>query len=365
MGKVAIYNSTYESVADVVETAFKDFGMDFENKTVVVKPNILGPFEVRRGVTTHPSVVSAVTKAVQARGAARVIVGDNPGFRSYGFNKLSAQKSGIYDACAEHYVNLSEEGASIPGNSRFAERLTISRSFLEVDYYISIPKFKTHMLTILTGAIKNSFGMLIGGQKAAIHRLATTCESFSEVLVDIYQIRKPDLVVMDAIVGMEGKGPSSTELRDINKIMVSDNGLELDVVMAVMMGLTPSHVPMLRIAHERGFGGLIPESFEIVGSLKPIEEFKLPTKIMRGPVGHLTTRLLTHLLVSRPVPIEDKCTKCGVCHEHCPIGAISLNPYPQVDPEKCISCFCCMELCTQNALEVTKKVKRFRGRIRY
>jgi len=365
MGTVAIYDSTYESAAEVVETAFNDFGVNLENKTVVVKPNILGPFEARRAVTTHPSVVSAVAKAVQARGAAKLVVGDNPGFRSYGFNKLSTQKSGIYDACAEHYVNLSEEGTSIRGNSRFTERLTISRSFLEFDYYISVPKFKTHMLTVLTGAIKNSFGMLVGGQKAAIHRMAATCESFSEALVDIYEIRKPDLVVMDAIVGMEGKGPSSKELRDVGKIMVSDNGLELDVVMAVMMGAAPSHVPMLRIAHERGFGELSPKDFETVGPLTRIEDFKLPTKVMRGPVGHFATRLLTHLLVSRPVPNENECTKCGVCQEHCPVGALSLNPYPQIDPDKCISCFCCMELCPQNALDVSKKVKRSRKRIRY
>ncbi|MBI4833130.1 MAG: DUF362 domain-containing protein [Candidatus Lindowbacteria bacterium] len=365
MSTVAIYDSTYETVADVVENAFRQFGVNLENKTVVIKPNIIGPFEARRAITTHPAVVSAVVKAVELRRPARIVVGDNPGVRGYGSNKLCAQKSGILDACSKHYVNLSEEGVSTSGSSRFTQRVTISRSFIEADYYITIPKFKTHMLTVITGAIKNSFGMLVGGQKAAIHRRATTCESFSEALVDIYQLRKPDFVIMDAIVGMEGKGPSSEDLRDIGKLMVSDNAVELDAAMAAMMGLEPSYVPMLRLAHEHRLGNISLKEIETVGPVGRIDRFKLPSKVMRGPVGHTMWRVLTQLMMSRPVPIEDKCTKCGVCEQHCPVGAMKLNPYPQVNPERCISCFCCMELCSSHALDVTNKVKRYRGRFKY
>lgn len=365
MSKVAVYEATYESAAEVVETAFKDFGVDIENKRVIIKPNIIGPFAVRRAITTNPAIVSAVVKAVEARGPAAVIVGDNPGVRGYGANRTCVKKSGILEVCDGHYVNLSEEGTSVAIDSRFTHKVTISRSFLDADFYITLPKFKTHMLTLITGAIKNSYGMLVGGQKAAIHRLAMSCESFSEALIDVFQIRRPDFVVMDAIVGMEGKGPSSEDLRDIGKIIVSDNAVECDVVMAEMMGLSASFVPMLRIASERGLGSLSLREIETIGSVRPIDNFKLPSKMMRGPLGHISWRLLTQLMMSRPVPDEEKCTKCGVCEEHCPVGAIKLNPYPVVDPEKCISCFCCMELCPRSALDVTKKVKRYRGRLKY
>ncbi len=365
MNTVAIYDACYGDAAEVVEAAFKDFGVDLRNKTVLIKPNIIGPFAVRKAITTHPSVVSAVVKAVEVRGPARIIVGDNPGVRGYGSNKVCAQRSGIYEVCEPYYVNLSEEGVSATSNSPYTQRVTISRSFLEADYYISIPKFKTHMLTVITGAIKNSFGMLVGGQKAAIHRMAQTCETFSEALVDVFQIRPPDLVVMDAVVGMEGKGPSSEDLRDIGKIMVSDNAVAMDAIMAVMMGLEPARVPMLRIAHERGLGQIVPGRIEAVGSPKPIENFKLPSKLMRGPAGHIMWRLVMQLMTSRPVPNEEKCTKCRMCEEHCPMGAIKLNPYPRVNPERCISCFCCMEMCPSQALDVTKKVKRYRGRFKY
>jgi uncharacterized protein (DUF362 family) len=365
MSKVAIYDATYESASEVVETAFKDFGVNIENKRVVIKPNIIGPFSAKRAITTNPAIVSAVVKAVEARGPAGIIVGDNPGVRGYGANRACVEKSGILKVCDGHYVNLSEEGKSVPIDSRFTHRVTASRTFFDADFYITLPKFKTHMLTLITGAIKNSYGMLVGGQKAAIHRLAMSCESFSEALIDIYQIRTPDFVVMDAIVGMEGKGPSSEDLRDIGKIIVGNNAVECDAVMAEMMGLSPSYVPMLRIAAGRGLGSINLKEIETIGAVKPIDDFKLPSKMMRGPFGHISWRLLTQLMTSRPVPIEEKCTKCGMCEEHCPVGAIKLGPYPVVDPEKCISCFCCMELCPASALDVTKKVKRYRGRVRY
>ncbi len=365
MSKVAIYDAAYEGATEIVETAFKDFGVDLKNKRVIIKPNIIGPFAVKRSITTNPAVVAAVVKAVEARGPASIIVGDNPGVRGYGANETCAKKSGILDVCDGHFVNLSEEGASVPISSRFTQRVTISQSFLDADFYITIPKFKTHMLTVITGAIKNSFGMLVGGQKAAIHRLAMSCESFSEALVDIYELRKPDLVVMDAIVGMEGRGPSSDDLRDIGKIIVGDNAVECDAVMAAMMGLSPSYGPMLRMASDRGFGVLDINKIETIGPVEPIDRFKLPSKFMRTPFGHMSWRLLTQLMISRPVPVEDKCTKCGTCEEHCPVGAIKLNPYPVVNPEKCISCFCCMELCPQSALDVTRKVKRYRSRFKY
>ncbi len=125
MTRVAIYDATYESAADVVENAFKDFGVDLENKRVIIKPNVIGPFAPRRHTTTQPAVVAAVVKAVEARGPARIIVGDNPGVRGYGANRMSAEKSGILDAGDRYYGNLSEEGALVPVKSRIMEKVTI------------------------------------------------------------------------------------------------------------------------------------------------------------------------------------------------------------------------------------------------
>ena len=70
-------------------------------------------------------------------------------------------------------------------------------------------------------------------------------------------------------------------------------------------------------------------------------------------------------MVSQPVLIKEKCTRCGMCARHCPVDAITMSPYPVIDKRGCISCFCCHEFCKQNAMDVAKTIKFFRKRFKY
>jgi ferredoxin len=45
---------------------------------------------------------------------------------------------------------------------------------------------------------------------------------------------------------------------------------------------------------------------------------------------------------------EEQCTQCGVCAEECPVGAITLAPYP-VFADNCICCFKCVRICPEDA----------------
>lgn len=49
-------------------------------------------------------------------------------------------------------------------------------------------------------------------------------------------------------------------------------------------------------------------------------------------------------------PYADKhCTKCGVCVEECPVGAISLEDMKDCDSDICISCMRCIAICPSKA----------------
>lgn len=45
--------------------------------------------------------------------------------------------------------------------------------------------------------------------------------------------------------------------------------------------------------------------------------------------------------------VKENCTKCGICVENCPVGAI-ISP-EETDREKCIGCMRCVVVCPENA----------------
>jgi len=47
---------------------------------------------------------------------------------------------------------------------------------------------------------------------------------------------------------------------------------------------------------------------------------------------------------------EAACTQCGVCEEDCPMGAVSLEPFPTYGPD-CFDCFNCVNHCPENAIQ--------------
>jgi uncharacterized protein (DUF362 family)/NAD-dependent dihydropyrimidine dehydrogenase PreA subunit len=354
MSKVLILDcNDYESVDATISRAFEEFPQQWSGKKVLVKPNILNSRSPERGCTTHPSIVRAVTKWLLNAGA-QVTVGDNPGASGRGANERCARGSGIAEAAIGCYENISRDGVATEVESRFTRQLVISRAALDADIVVSLPKFKTHGLTQITGAIKNMFGIVVGGEKGRMHAVTGSYRDFSEVLVDIYQIRIPDLVIMDAVVGMEGNGPSAGDLRRIGKIIASDDGVAVDAVMTTMMGKRPEKIQLLKVAAQRGIGQIDVSKISIIGDLEVIEDFRMPSTFLCHVTGRLANNRLVRLFIDhKPVIMEDKCKGCRECAEVCPVGAISIiDRIPLINRKICIQCFCCQELCPNEAIEL-------------
>jgi uncharacterized protein (DUF362 family)/Pyruvate/2-oxoacid:ferredoxin oxidoreductase delta subunit len=352
MAKVMIHPATYDSVTDAVDRAFELFPLTVKGKTVFIKPNVLRGSEAREGIVTHPAVLRAVVDKVETMQPAAIIVGDNPGLFSYGANEESFRQTGLMEAAKGYYQNIGNDSQKVAFNPDFMPTVSLSRIALEADIIISLPKFKTHGLTVLTGAIKNSYGLLPGAQKARLHKAAGSPERFHEMVVDVFRLRVPDLLLVDAVVGMEGNGPASPDLRNIGLILASDNAVAMDAVMATMMGCEPGRLRFLRKAKEVGLGDYDLGTIEIVGELKPLPDFKLPP-ISGEAIIHneAVQELLHHRTLLRPQVDPGLCTRCGSCIEQCPVSALSMgDDLPQVDADTCITCFCCQEICSEKAI---------------
>jgi uncharacterized protein (DUF362 family)/Pyruvate/2-oxoacid:ferredoxin oxidoreductase delta subunit len=352
MQKVMLHPASYDTVRQAVDRAFELFPISLRNRKVLLKPNVLRASEAREGIVTHPAVLRAVVEKVETMEPAAIVVGDNPGLFNYGANEESFRQTGLMEAAKGYYRNIGDDSVQVAFNDAFMPAVSLSRMVLEADVIISLPKFKTHGLTVLTGAIKNSYGFLPGAQKARLHKAAGTPYRFHEAVVEVFRVRVPDLFIMDAVVGMEGNGPASTDLREIGLILASDNAVALDAVVARLMGSDPGRLRFLQKAREAGLGDPDPAAIELVGELQPLLDFKLPPL---GGEAISENETIQEMLHSRTllVPQADTglCTGCGTCADQCPVGALTLeDDLPRVDAETCITCFCCQEICPEKAM---------------
>ena len=356
---VLVLDADYPRMEERIEKILEFFPISWTGQKVLIKPNILGPSPPEKAITTHPSLIQGLVKSLRRRGAI-CRVGDNPGLLGYAANERCARVSGIMEAADGCFVNFARETIQVAVRSRFVEKLVISKPILEADLVINVPRFKTHIQTKITGAVKNMFGILVGAEKARVHLSAARPEDFSEALVDIYQIRIPDLTIMDAVVGMEGNGPSSTDLRPIGKILAGPNGVSVDGLMAAMMGVSPHKIDYLRIAFQRGLGEVDPAKMEVQGDWSRLKKYRMPlTFVSQGWIGSAVNKLLYRPLVKPRLHVrEERCNQCGVCVQQCPAQALTMAEVPVLDVKKCISCYCCYELCSNHAVELTGLMRR-------
>jgi uncharacterized protein (DUF362 family)/NAD-dependent dihydropyrimidine dehydrogenase PreA subunit len=352
MSKVMIHPATYENVRQAVDRAFEIFPMELRGKRILIKPNLLRASEAKEGIVTHPAVLRAVVEKVETMDPASIVVGDNPGLFGYGENEESFKITGLMEAAKGYYQNIGNDSQKVDFNADCMPTVSLSRIVLDADIIISLPKFKTHGLTVITGAIKNSYGFLPGAQKANLHKAAGSPERFHEVIVNVFRLRVPDLFILDAVVGMEGNGPASPDLRSIGLILASSNAVALDSVMAMMMGCDPGRLHFLQKAKEAGLGDYDLSTIQVIGELKRLPDFKLPPLGGQAIFRNETMQAMIHQrTLLRPQADPELCTGCGICVEQCPVSALAMNDdLPQVDAGTCITCFCCQEICPEKAM---------------
>ena len=327
-----------------------------EGDKVLIKPNLLSATTPDTGVDTHPEFARAVIKIVKETGA-KIYLGDGPSVWGRPQDvDLVYEKSGMKSLAYEEGVNLVRFNKVIMKSS-----YPFTSWVDECDRIISLPKFKTHDLMTLTGAIKNLFGLIPGLYKTELHRRALKAEDFSKILVDIYSIVKPTLSIVDGVVSMEGDGPASGgQLRNLGLIIASSDGVALDSVLSTIMGLKPEDILSTREAGRRGLGNTRLDNIEISGEeIKDliIRDYKLPqvSLLKRTPKPFL--QLAKGLFRFRVKINYSKCKKCQLCIKGCPVQAIELQDNKiKVNHTKCVLCLCCKEICPEGAVVLSKSI---------
>jgi uncharacterized protein (DUF362 family)/Pyruvate/2-oxoacid:ferredoxin oxidoreductase delta subunit len=322
---------------------------------VLVKPNLLMAKEPEFAIDTHPEVVRAAVKILKEIGC-EIYVGDGPSAWGSQLENVDEvyRRSGIKGVCEEEGVELIKFD-----KRRWRGEFVLTEWLDKCDHVLNLPKFKTHNLMLMTGAVKNLFGLVSGTYKVELHKKHFSQEDFAGMLVDIYEETMPALTIVDSIVAMEGDGPgSSGEPRQVGLLLAGSDCVALDSIMALIMGLKPHDVLTTKKASVRGLGVSDIDSITILGeSLKSLigKPFKLPSTSLAKKVPRPIVELAKKLIKYYPCVERDNCVGCAICMKACPNKAITMkNKRPAFNYAGCIACFCCQEGCPNAAIKVKK-----------
>ena len=340
-------------------------------QNVFLKFNMLVGSAPEACVTTNPDVVYGVARLLKEHGC-KVVMGDSPGGGLPYTEAVLRKQYAIsgYQAVSEELgiplnYDTGSRGVMAP-SGRLMKRFSIIDPALEADAIVVVSKAKTGALMGMTGGTKNLFGLVPGLEKPVYHANFPNTYDFCQVILDLNEVVKPKLQVMDAIMGQDGDGPIAGTPRKIGAVLASGDNNAIDVVTARLMSLDLGRMPMLKAAVERGYlkkdfsdvaivgdalEGLIAKDYRGPSTYGPEMNFS-DTNRMSGLMMPLMKRIAL-----RPRIMKGKCIGCLKCVRICPMKAITMvNEKPSVDYRKCIRCYCCHEMCDSRAIALERSL---------
>ncbi len=364
-----------ETLAAIFREQFSHLGIDksyFNGKKVVIKPNLVMKKAPDAMATTHPATLSALLTVLKEMDVTPLIA-ESPGGL---FNRQRLEgiyrTCGIMDVANRHDVQLSYDTEAVFlsfENGKTVKKFHVIRPIAEADVLIDLCKLKSHGLTKMSAAIKNFFGVIPGIEKFEMHATYPDYRDFGSMICDLTQMlyeKKEIIAITDAVVGMEGDGPTAGTPRKIGTLLMSRNPFASDIVGETLLGFAGT-VPIVREAVERGLCPADITGIDLVGDeITPLilSDFKEPETAENRSTSALSFfsgGRLGRFFMPRPKAAQDKCRGCGECVASCPKHTIEMvekkgKKIASIHHANCIRCYCCQELCPFGAIEIKKNL---------
>lgn len=217
--------------------------------TVLLKPNLVAPGSKADLACTHPEFVAGVAQWFIDQGA-RVVVGDSPATGS----GLRAMKiCGMTEALKGLPVSVAPFQETRTVTTRGGIDVPVVIDALECDYFINLPKLKSHSQTRVTMAVKNHYGIIKGWRKAWGHQVYGKGDArlFFELLADLPLLVPPGLSLCDGITAMHVRGPMDGEAYPLGVMAASPTALALDRALLAIIDMDPELSPLWRACRDR------------------------------------------------------------------------------------------------------------------
>lgn len=346
--------------------------LDFvkNDMVIAIKTNLVSTSKPESAVITHPHLLYALCKILIEKGA-KVIVGDSPG----GLYQEAVLSSMYHKTGLE---TILETGALL--NHDFQQQVVETNSLklikhldccswlLKADAIINFCKLKTHGMMSLSASCKNMFGAVPGTLKLEYHYRYPSHNDFADMLIDIQEFYKCKLHICDAIMAMEGNGPTKGTPRKVGLLLASKSCYALDLVCCKIIGLDINQVPTIKQAIERN---LCVDNVDKVSinmnidnylisdfkNIEHLDNIQFYSEDGKSWFKKIVGKLAKSILLVRPRVKNKECIGCKKCANICPANAIVMkNKKPIIDKKKCIRCFCCQEFCPVGAMKTHRTI---------
>ncbi len=250
--RVAILHTDQYSdrLDELVYDELRLFNLDVRGKSVLLKPNIV-EYLPGRPVNTSTELIGAATEAFLRLDAALVTVGEGPGHQRD--MDLLLYETRLADQLMHRiipFVDLNRDElikTKLQANYSGLGHLWFPRTVLASDFIVSMPKVKTHHWTGVTLSMKNMFGIVPGSRygwpKNVLH-----WAGIHESILDICATVRPDFVIADAIIAMEGDGPINGSAKSLKTVLLADDPVAADTHLARMLGFEVTQIGHIRQA---------------------------------------------------------------------------------------------------------------------
>jgi uncharacterized protein (DUF362 family)/ferredoxin len=379
---------SYQEILDLLPDSleqFKDLLPADRGARILIKPNLNSNMNALTGNTTDLRILSALLVYLKSHGYTNITIGEgtNSGFYRNRIGVIS--RLGI-DRLAKYYgVNLVDFNYAETMEISFKNGVVakVAKECFEADLFINMPKLKTHFEVGMSVCLKNLMGCLVGQENKK-----KTHDDLSENIIRLNQAVKPHLHIVDALIAMEGLGPTRGTPIRLDMIIIGVDPYLIDLLCCRLAGFSHHNIRTMALAekkgllnksHHRRVQGLsekfanrpfkYPKPGPIASFIHHPHRQKFFLKIRNTPLfsylaatdwfGSVLFRtglrqdvfLKDEMRIDRLELDEDQCDRCGVCRDVCPMGLFFPDDFQRSG--SCLKCLYCFAACPKHAITYT------------
>jgi uncharacterized protein (DUF362 family)/ferredoxin len=382
-----IRGSSTKSIAENLCAALEKLNQLFppsKEASILLKPNLNSNMNALTGNTTDLRLIAAVVMYLKDKGYKNITIGEgtNSGFYRSNISVISRL---ALDKLAMYYgVKLADLNYSQPVDIAFEDKISagVAKECLEADFFINMPKLKTHFEVGMSVCLKNLMGCLVGQENKK-----KTHKNLAKNILCINKQIKPNLHIVDGLLAMEGLGPTRGTPVNLGLIIIGTDPYIIDLAASRIARFDYRKISTLKSAAEQGL--LTDEHHQFLAAFdltpyargfkepkaNPLVSFIHSPKRQRYFLAVRNTAFFNYLcstkifgqllfrsglrqdnFIKREMVFEglrlnkERCRPgCVKCIAYCPIG-LKLPEALDNESSGCIGCLYCFLVCPAKAI---------------